>query len=341
MHHNNRKNKMEQNDHINILIIRLLSGEASHAEKNLISDWIKLSEENKRLFFEIRDIWLRSGSSGNADSYNLDGAINDFILRINQARSIPLRQPKIQNVFKYAAAVVLLLALPLSFYMGKKSGNNAGSPTTISCAFGDKTNILLPDSSVVYLNSGSKLSYSSDFSQKTRSVFLEGEAFFEVASDKKHPFRVKTNDVEIEVLGTIFNVKAYPEEDIVSTTLVEGSVSLYTRDQQVRLNPYEKVIFNKGDNKLTIKQLADIAPETEWKDGRFIFRNESLEELTPRLERWFDVDIEFADEIAMKRRFTGILVRESILEAVSYFNFSNLIECDIQGNKIIIKSEKK
>lgn len=341
MHHNNRKNKMEQNGHINRLIIRLLSGEASHAEKNQISDWIKLSEENKRLFFEIRDIWLKSGSSGNADSYNLDRAINDFILRINTPRNKPLRRLNIQNVFKYAAAVLLLIALPLSFYLGKKSGNNDGSLTTISCAFGDKTNIVLPDSSIVYLNSGSKLSYSSDFSQKTRSVFLEGEAFFEVASDKKHPFRVKTNDIEIKVLGTVFNVKAYPEEGIVSTTLVEGNISLYTRDQQIHLNPYEKVIYNKGDNKLMIKQLTDIAPETEWKDGRFIFRNESLEELTPRLERWFDVDIEFADEMARKRRFTGILVRESILEAVSYFDFSNLIECDIQGNKIIIKSEKK
>jgi ferric-dicitrate binding protein FerR (iron transport regulator) len=332
---------MELHDQIYKLIIRLLSGKATLTEKNQISDWIKLSEENKQLFFELRDIWLISGSSNNADDYNLDGAINQFLLRIRHPGNKFLRRLSVQNILKYAAVAVLLLALPFSFHFLGKSGNTDSSMTTISCAFGDKTNIVLPDNSVVYLNSGSRLSYSSDFGMKSRSVFLEGEAFFDVTSDSKHPFRVKTNDVEVKVLGTMFNVKAYPEEEFVSTTLVEGSVSLYTADKEVHLNPYEKAVFNKADNKLSIKHLTDIAPETEWKDGRFIFRNESLEELTPRLERWFDVDIEFADEMAKKRKFTGILVRESILEAVGCFNYSNLIECGIQGNKIIIKSEKK
>ena len=90
---------------------------------------------------------------------------------------------------------------------------------------------------------------------------------------------------------------------------------------------------------MNLYTLNDVAPDTEWKDGRLIFRNQSLEELEPMLERWFDVDIVFADEEVKKRRYTGVLIRESILEAISYFDLSNLVECQIQGNKIIIKSE--
>jgi ferric-dicitrate binding protein FerR (iron transport regulator) len=333
--------KMEHNDHINTLIIRLFSGEATQIEKKQISEWIRQSEDNKKLFFDLRDIWLSSGSSNNADNYNLEGAINQFRSRINTNKQKLIHQLSIQNILKYAAVAILLLALPFSFYLGTKSNNSASSLTTISCAFGDHTNVLLPDSSVVYLNSGSKLTYSTEFRQQSRKVILEGEAFFSVTRDEKRPFRVKTKDMEIEVLGTKFNVKAYPNEDIVSTTLVEGSVHVFSQQQDAVIKPFEKIVLDKSSMKMDIQQLTDVAPDTEWKDGRFIFRNESLAELAPKLERWFDVDIEFADEKVKQRRFTGILVRESILEAVSYFDLSNLVKCEIQGNKIIIKSENK
>lgn len=333
--------KMEHNDHINTLIIRLFSGEATPNEKKQISLWIKQSEDNRKLFFDLRDIWLSSGSSTNADDYNIERAINQFRLKINAGKAKHILQINFPTIFKYAAVALLLLALPFSFYLGTKSNNPESSVTTISCAFGDHTSIILPDSSIVFLNSGSKLSYSTEFRQLSRNVVLEGEAFFSVTRDEKRPFRVKTKDLDVEVLGTRFNVKAYPNEDIVSTTLVEGRVHVYSQQQDAVIEPFEKIVLNKSNMKMEIQQLTDLAPDTEWKDGRFIFRNESLAELAPKLERWFDVDIEFADEMVKQRRFTGILVRESILEAVSYFDLSNLVKCEIQGNKIIIKSEYK
>lgn len=324
---------------INILIIRLLSGEADVNEKRIIADWLGHSDDNKKLFADLKEIWLSSGIQSNADNYHLEEAILKFREQISKSKYQKKLRINFMSYLKYAAIAILILALPFSYYTGTRNTPADHSITTIACAFGDKSSIVLPDNSRVWLNSGSKLTFSSDF-KNGRKVSLEGEAFFSVSKDKSNPFRVKTTDIEIEVLGTEFNVKAYAEENSVSTTLVEGSVKISSKYQHTLMKPDQKLVFDKGSKKMMIQELSDTAPDTEWKDGRLVFRNESLAELVPKLERWFDVDIIFSDEQVRSRRFTGVLERESILEVVSYFDLSNLVVCTIKGNKIIIKSEK-
>ncbi len=331
---------MENNTSIHELIIRLLSGEADASEKEIIAGWLDQSAENKKLFADLREIWLSSGVESNSDHYNLEAAIGKFRQQIQNEKK---RQPKKNNFIpylKYAAIVILALALPFSYYLGTRNVVQS-SVTTISCAFGDKSSIVLPDSSRVWLNSGSKLTFNSDFKNSGRNVVLEGEAFFSVSKDKAHPFRVKTSDLEIKVLGTEFNVKAYPEENSISTTLIEGSVQVSSQTQETLIKPSQKLVFDKTSQKMAKLELTDTSPDTEWKDGRLVFRNESLGELELMLERWFDVDIVFADEKVKSLRFTGVLERESILEVVSYFDLSKLVDCHIEGNKIVIKSENK
>jgi ferric-dicitrate binding protein FerR (iron transport regulator) len=330
---------MENHESIHLLILRLFSGEADFNEKKQIAEWVDLSAENKKLYIDLREIWLSTGVQNNADHYNLDEAIQKFRDYIGKAENKQTREFRlIQFVIKYAAVFILALALPVSYYIGTRNMPKQ-SMTTISCAYGDKSNIVLPDSSRVCLNSGSKLSFNSDFKNGGRNVILEGEAFFSVSRDKDHPFRVKTTEIEIKVLGTQFNVKAYPEEKYVSTTLVEGSLQISSQNEDMFIKPEEKMTFNKETRKMTLNKLADISPEIDWKKGRLIFRNESLEELGPKLERWFDVDIVFADEQVKHRRFTGTLERESILEVISYFELTKYVTCKIQGNKIIIKTK--
>lgn len=329
---------MENQTDINVLLIRLFSGEAEPDEKKEIAEWLDQSAENKKLYSDLQEIWLSSGIQNNADNYHLEAAIRKFRNQISKSKLQKRNQIDFNHILKYAAILILALALPFSYYIGTRSNPADNSITTISCAFGDKSSIILPDSSQVWLNSGSKLTFSSNF-KSGRKVLLEGEAFFSVSKDKNHPFRVKTTDVEIEVLGTKFNLKAYPEENSVSTTLVEGSVNISSQYQRTRIKPDQKLVFDKRSKKMVVQELTDTSPDTEWKDGRFVFRNESLGELKPKLERWFDVDIVFGDEQVKDRRFTGVLGRESILEAISYFDLSNLVTCRIQGNKIIINSE--
>jgi transmembrane sensor len=330
---------MENTNFIDVLIIRLLSGEADPSEKKMIEEWLELSAENKKLFNDLREIWLRSGIQTNADNYNLEEAIRNFRKQIGADTNHDNDQFILRRFVKYAAILVMVLSLSFSYYLGTRYSITNNSTTTISCAFGDKTSITLPDSSTVWLNSGSKLSFNSDFINGPRKVNLEGEAFFAVTKNRNHPFWVKTTDIDIEVLGTTFNVKAYPEEGLVSATLVEGIIKISSNYQKTRVKPNQRVVFAKANREMYIEELQDTSMDTDWKDGRLVFRNESLEELAPKLHRWFDVDIVFADEAVKHRRFTGILERESILEVISYFDLSKLVECHIQGNKIVIKSE--
>lgn len=329
---------MENQTDINVLLIRLLSGDADPEEKKEIAVWLDQSAENKKLYSDLQEIWLSSGIKTNADDYHLEEAIQKFRDQIRKTETTPVRKINFNRILKYAAIVLLALALPFSYYMGIRSNSKDGSVTTISCAYGDKSSIVLPDNSHVWLNSGSKLTFNSNF-RDGRKVALEGEAFFEVSKDKHHPFEVKTADVKIEVLGTKFNLKAYSDEKSVSTTLVEGSVKISSEYQHELMKPDQKMTFDKESKQMTVEKLTDTSLETDWKDGRFVFRNETLAELKPKLERWFDVDIVFGDEQVKNRRFTGVLGRESILEAVSYFDLSNFVTCRIEGNKIIINSQ--
>ena len=331
---------MDKQIDINLLIIRLFSGEATPNEKEVIATWLNQSAENKKLYSDLQEIWLSSGIENNTDQYHLEEAIRTFKSKIRKENQQKKTAINFRLILTWAAILVLILALPFSYYLGIRSTARQNSMTTISCAFGDRTSIVLPDSTRVWLNSGSSVSFNPDFNQRTRKVILDGEAFFAVSKDRNHPFHVFANQIDIQVLGTQFNVKAYSGEHTISTTLVEGSLQVFSKTEKIRIKPFEKMVYNKLDQKMELQALNDISPDTEWKDGRLIFRNQSLEELEPILERWFDVDIIFADEQVKKKRFTGILERESILEALSYFDLSNLVECQIQGNKIIIKSEK-
>jgi len=330
---------METPINIDILIIRLFSGEANPDEKKEIEEWLGRSAENKKLYADLREIWLSAGTKNNADNYQLEDAIQKFRNQISRGKYRLKNQFNLQQLLKYAAILILILGLPFSYYIGTRNAKTDNSTTTISCAFGDKSSIVLPDSSRVWLNSGSKLTFNSDFKNGARKVILEGEAFFSVSKDKEHPFRVKTADIDIEVLGTKFNVKAYPDENLVSTTLVEGSLDITSYYENTRIKPDQKLVFSKESKKMALQEIKDTSADTEWKDGRLVFRNESLGELAPKLCRWFDVDIVFADESAKQWRFTGVLERESILEVISYFDLSKYVKCSIQGNKIIIKSE--
>jgi len=329
---------MHEKNTIHTKIIRLFNGEASPDEKKEIGIWLNQSDDNQKLYADLQEIWLTTGVSENSDQYNLKKATYNFKQRIKSS-SKKFRIHRTSEILKYAAIVVLLLSLPVIYYLGKNGTQLTESYTTITCAFGDKSTITLPDGSLAYLNSGSKITFNNDFQSKYRMVSLEGEAYFSVKKNKEIPFKVQASDIEIEVLGTEFNLKAYPDENTITTTLAKGSIHIASQYQKTILKPNQKIVYSRTDNKMRLFNLKDITPETEWKEGRLVFRNESIAELKSKLERWFDVDIVFADEQVKKRKFTGILERESILEAIAYFNYSKYVGYKIKNNEITFYSK--
>ncbi len=329
---------METSNYIHALLIGLFSGEITPEEKKVIDTWLGQSSGNRKLYADFKEIWLACGVPGNADQYQTERAIKLFRERI--AAEKPAKKIFVLSGFmKYAAILLLIMALPLSYYLGRHAGNVQSKMISISCAYGDRTDIVLPDSSHVWLNSGSKLSFDNNFEKYGRNLFLEGEAYFSVTKNKKSPFRVKTKDIEVEVLGTEFDLKAYSDDPDISATLVTGSIKINSKTQQALLSPSQKITYSKKSRCMTLDKLTDTHAETDWKEGRLVFKNESLEDLKPELERWFDVEIVFADNAVKDRRFTGILQRESILEAVSYFGLSKHVAYQYNGNKIIFYSK--
>ena len=169
----------------------------------------------------------------------------------------------------------------------------------------------LSDGSVVYLNADSRLRYPETFTGGERKVYLEGEAYFEVAKDASRPFKVVARGVEVNVLGTHFNVNAYPEHTDVVTTLAEGKVQVAGGASQAVLVPGEQAIASPEGMEV---RKVDVQAYTSWKDGVFVFRSMPLEEIMEQVYRWYGVEAVFFNESVRTETFTGIINRSMSAE---------------------------
>lgn len=214
----------------------------------------------------------------------------------------------------------------------------------------------LPDGTIVVLNSGSTIRYDRDMKKREyREVGLTGEAYFKVAHDKKHPFIVKTRKVAIKVLGTEFNLRDYPDEVESETTLIKGSVELTVTDrdnQKFILKPSEKFVLHeraKERRAATVSFVAtieNVSPvkvgdikyieEIAWTENKFVFQNESFEELLPKLERWYNVRIVLEDPDIRSYRFTGVFVNENIIQALQAMQLIKSFNYKLAENEIKI-----
>ena len=210
---------------------------------------------------------------------------------------------------------------------------------TIIIPKGGEYKLTLMDGTKVWLNSNSKLRYPSDFGNGVRKVQLEGEAYFQVAKDSVHPFIVDVNNMQVKVLGTSFNVNAYSKEDEVVTTLVEGKVEVKDDfwGNKEKLLPNEQFRFNKLNGKAS-KNQVDTRIYTAWKDGRFVFENESLEDIMTRLSRWYDVEVFYLNNSTKDLRFTGDVARyENINEILEMIEITQKVKFTIKERSLMIE----
>ncbi|WP_316817611.1 FecR family protein [Pedobacter nyackensis] len=206
--------------------------------------------------------------------------------------------------------------------------NTAHDYNTIEAPLGGQWQVILPDRSHVWLNAKSRLKYPVNFRGKERKVELEGEAYFEVTKDKQRPFMVVSKNQEITVLGTHFNVNAYPEETAIKTTLIEGAVVI---NKKTHLKPGQQSIFNQGVAKVV---MADVEMETAWKNGRFIFDGQDFKTIVNNISRWYDVDISYDPALA-DLHIGGRISRTRNLEGVlKMLEGTGDIKIKIEGRRI-------
>lgn len=211
---------------------------------------------------------------------------------------------------------------------------------TLTTTRGEQTQIRLPDGTIVFLNAESSLRFPTSFANTAkRKVSLTGEGYFEVSKDKNHPFVVESDQQEVEVLGTSFNINNYSDELAIKTTLLEGSVRITNLNTKVQalLTPGQQAMIN--NDKLDTKNV-----ETEdvvaWKNGYFMFNNETLASIMKRVSKWYNMEVIYNDEALKNKRFFGSISRyENISELLKVLQKTDVATFEIKGRQVIVNPE--
>lgn len=222
------------------------------------------------------------------------------------------------------------------------SQNEAKKINNLTTPRGSEFMVMLEDSTKVWLNAESQLIYPESFDEKERRVKIKGEAYFQVAKDSTRPFYVESSGITIRVYGTEFNINAYSEEKEVYTTLVSGSISLQQANEnhsELILTPGHQAIYNK-DNKITSVKSVNTEAITSWHNGRFVFEEQTLEQIMKTLARWYNFEYEFDNENIRSTIFKGSAPRYANLsEVLSILEKSGGLKFRAKNNKIIITTE--
>lgn len=297
-------------DYLNI--IKFLQGGASEKEKEQVLDWIDQSSDNKKEFISIKKAWAFSRTGNENEHTTWNSEILPKIKKVENSRFVI-------SYLKRAAVIILLVGLGgiTQYILSNRSEPVYNNNFYVEAPLGQMSNVTLPDGTLVLLNSGSSVSYGSDFSSGNRKVELSGEAFFDVYSDKERPFVVQSELLDIRVYGTTFNVHAYPEDKIFNVTLVEGSIGVLDKNgnEISSLKPGENAFLDEHNSQLVISRV-NTEMYVSWREGLISFRDEKLEDVAKKIERWYNVEIEIQNEKLAKERYLGTILKNKPIDQI-------------------------
>lgn len=360
-----------------ILLSKKLSGEASPEELVVLENLILEHPEWQYAIQNLGEIWKnqpKKDQTEEEDAYMLHlqrmHELNiPFGNMPDQTPVVSIPGRKKMKRWYWAAAVLLVLAgawtLLRSPFKTSQGQEMARQVSEITTRQGSTSKVELPDGSMVWLNAGSKLTYNKDFGKELREVTLSGEGYFDVTKMKDKPFIIHTSNINIKVLGTAFNVKAYPEDKLSETSLIRGSIEVTIKNRpndKIILSPSEKLVVENDKvtrpvitsnketmnvttatmplvsvNKLRYHSADSSIDEIAWIDNRLIFRNETMEELALRMERRYAVQIEIEADELKEMKVNGIFDQESVSQALEALKeMIPSINYVKEGNKIII-----
>lgn len=262
---------------------------------------------------------------------------NKAILILDDGKSVELDNPETLTLFEKDGTTIKKVDGKLDYLNVSKKGSEASLYNTIRIPRGGEYKLVLSDGTKVQLNSMSEIKYPVTFSGQQREVELIGEAFFEVTTNGK-PFIVKTKEMNIRVLGTKFNVNAYPTSENVITTLVEGKVEIELGNQRLEkrlLSPNEQAVLDINNKSIDVAKV-NAALFTAWKDGKFIFHDMSLGEIMEVLTRWYSCDVAYLNPSVEKLRFSGSINRYGdISQILEIIKLTRKVNVEINDTKII------
>ncbi len=348
------------------LLLKFLQKETSEEENAEILNWVSDSEQNREKFRRIHRAFHLNGLKQHESEIDIEAAwntLNNQMLNVKKLDQFGMgsverekssawiqeswiRKSKEgqnywdgqRNVFwRVAASVAIILAVGVGSLWSRHFFSNQLQSKDIrfESPAGEKSKIVLADGTLVWLNSQTILNYNV---LKPRSVTLDGEAYFEVAEDRKHPFEVMTTSgLKVTVLGTKFNLQSFAGENLVETTLEEGVVTITGIDngRAVKLKPGQKATFNTRTNQLQVENVsAEIY--SVWKNNELRFTDITFGELIPRIERWYGIKVEMDSGISTADRFTMTIKTESLRELLTMMQLTSKFDYEINGEEVII-----
>ena len=328
----------DENSAIWELIARSITEELSLQEKEHLDTWLTEDNANQKSYqtFQSLSFILKAYEPGKYKGqifHEIEG-------RIKTKQRI--RRSLITITSIAAAAILFVSTAIVSFHFGKSKSN--AQMVEIFTPKGVRSKVSLPDGSSIFLNANSRVIYPASFSGETREIEFEGEGFFTIAKDKTHPFIVKTETVKVRVVGTRFDLKSYKNDDLVETTLEEGSVKIcniaQSNQQVYELKPGRQAVFDK---RTSLFRFNKVEPEqiSAWQQGNYYFKSKTFEEIAHILERGFDVSIDIKSESLKKEIFTGDFVRnENIEQILTIIQKNTDIRFKKEGQKIVITEKE-
>lgn len=229
----------------------------------------------------------------------------------------------------------------LTFSTASLPAQDQGETRTVRTPKGGQFAVVLADGTKVWLNAESSITFPTQFNQKIRQVDITGEAYFEVAKQEDKPFLVHTRQQTVKVLGTHFNINAYPERGRVQTSLLEGRVAVLAGGRQIYLHPGEMSLWDEKKGGLDVEKIIGIENLLAWKDGMFSFDNSNITEIMQMLSRWYDIDVTFEKADYSDCVFDGMVPKkENIEQVLKILSVSQQLQFDVKGRKVIVSRLK-
>ncbi|MDM1294764.1 FecR domain-containing protein [Sphingobacterium sp. N143] len=335
---NNYRPSLEQ-------LVRYLKKESDVKESEEIVAWLRSSEQNRYYLVQLESEWTHLKES----PLLLD--------RVDRSRIWTNIQERIQPVIKTvvfdrrrfwwmgsAAALFIFLlgTLGTYFIQHRISVNRSLQEQTIAyAATGQKSQLILPDGTRVWLNAGTKITYSQAFNQQDRKIILDGEAFFEVVKKEDLSFIVETSHLDVEVKGTAFDVSAYADDDNIVVSLLRGKVAVKDKKGFMvkELLPNEYIQLDKRSGKYSQINKMDALQYSAWTSEELVFDNEPLDVVLRKLERWYGVNINW-EGIETQKHYTFKVKTENLREILELMNVITPIQYTIKGKSVDIVSKK-
>ncbi|GAT62008.1 FecR family protein [Paludibacter jiangxiensis] len=328
---------MTENDY-NKLLEKFLRKEATSEETRRLTEWFCQPDTKEKLSGFYAEKWEEAAAS-------MDAALQNSMLENIRSEMSPGRHRwslPFGKLMKYAAAAVIPVMLGVGAYLLIANlAHDNNKEMIVSVENGQKANLQLPDGTKVWLNSGSSIRYDKSYNQHDRIIALEGEAYFEVAKDKKRPFIVKANAVSVRAVGTAFDVKAYTNDDAITTTLIEGKVNVFDKTTTSQLLPNQKITFNKSNHTFDKVQVYDAAIAGLWKNNQLAFDSETLEDIAKVLERMYNIQVVFDSEQIKQIRFSGKIKNNSLESVLQLISLTSPIHYNVKDSVVTLKQNTK